>query len=227
MTPSQRNTYFNEVGECARILNRPIEETRKRIHIWAFKEPRSAKDINHKADFDELKKVWASIKRGDDLDTQLALHDQPNKRIIHLIQYEYRATLAVLLPIKYRHVYLPLPSDPLHPDHSKCPNFHLADKYLTSVLENRFKKTDIKQLDTIKRVPNSQSAIRNPQSLSELEMFRDTIARCISQARQKSGLTVHDLNILVGLDCDCADCRDGIIPTQPSAIQSHQKELVA
>lgn len=64
------------------------------------------------------------------------------------------------------------------------------------------------------RKPADLSA-EKPQSYSELEKLLFTIARAISELRQKRGWSQHDLNIAAGLHCSCATCSKRRSPRGP------------
>lgn len=225
MSRKQWGRYWRMMTACADHLRISQKDAREIIHVRAFGENKSAKLINHKADFDELEKEWAAILDDTNLDRQLAKGEQPNTRIIHLIKHDYYRCLAVLLPLKYGHVTGRDLLDAIVksiPIGNKCPNFYLADKYMATILQGpRFKKNTIADLDTIQRVRGT--GVKR----SELEMYRDTIAGRISAIRQDVGLDQHDLNILSGVECTCADCRAGIVPTMRSVMQPHHQQELA
>jgi hypothetical protein len=224
MSRKQHGRYWRMMSDCAKKLGITQADARERIHVRAFGENRSAKTINHKADFDELEKEWAAILDDTNIKRQLAKQDQPNVRVIHLIRTDYRAQLSILLPIKYGHITI---GDLLEhvvrfdPIGNKCPNLYLAEQYIKSILQGpRFKKNNFTDLDTIQR-PRSTGV-----KLSELEMFRDTIAGRISTIRRQIGLEPHDLCMLAGIQCACSDCSVGEVPTLRCIMQPHhQKEL--
>lgn len=190
---------------------------RHELHVQALKTDKSHKNFTNN-DLTEVLKVFRALSNPTSVNEQMRLADMPAKNIIHTITHDYRASLAVLLPIKSGKVTLPITDS----SRRHCPNFDVADAYIRAVMVNRFKgEADVNQLSRIQKRTGTD-VIK-----SDLEMFRDTIARCISQARQKIGITVHDLNILAGLQCDCKECKAGIVPSIPCLMQQHHRELLA
>lgn len=216
---AQNALYWREWGYVTKACKKHNFRLpdRHELHIKALGADKSHAAFTNK-DLDKVLAEFRALSQPTSVTGQVRQIRQPATRILHLIKFEYRATLAVLLPIKYGKVTLTEVRK--GEGKNECPNFYLADTYLKSVLTNRFKTDDVKDLNQEPK----PTGTGDPKS--ELEMYRDTIARCISQARQQLGLTVHEMNVMVGLDCECKACKSGTVETGTTVMQPHHQPMI-
>jgi hypothetical protein len=75
MYPKQASRYWREVSAVCHFLGvtgaQAQTEVRKRLHVQAFGEAISAKEIDHLKMFDDFLAACAAITRPDDLGTQM------------------------------------------------------------------------------------------------------------------------------------------------------------
>ena len=97
MTWDQRRMYFSMIDQVCKVMGAASaaerEEMRKQLHLQAFNGPKSAKDINHLQDFDEIKKVCLAYLQPDNLNPQLRMVAMPLIRLRHAIR-EFPAEYA-------------------------------------------------------------------------------------------------------------------------------------
>jgi hypothetical protein len=85
MTSDQHNAYWWYLSQCCKKLGLTSaaerEELRRAIHIRAFGEPISAKEIDRLTGYDAFKKECLAILQPDNLEAQLHMAMQPLIRL--------------------------------------------------------------------------------------------------------------------------------------------------
>ena len=90
MTWGQRSEYFRLIDAAADELGittaKDREELRQRIHLEAFGEAKSAKEINHLKDFDKFKAAALAITQPTNLHAQMRQAEMPTTRLVFAIR---------------------------------------------------------------------------------------------------------------------------------------------
>lgn len=227
MTPKQKSLYFRE-WSAAKRAGQLTEADRHTLHIEALGYDASSARLTN----DELDKILAAfraISQPANLNSQLRQLDQPRQRHLARIRDQIK-TIALFR--------------------------EWPESYLARILQDRFSADAITDLtNEIYSRPRARASAAGPAGEtitdSHLPQIRNTLARCLSQLRQRWNhqvargdrpqvhlhsplcgrwhtLTEHDLCTLAAVPCRCAACRHTADPdpSHPSH-PSHSPALAA
>jgi hypothetical protein len=192
VTAKQSSLYWREWAAARRAAiaaGHTID--RHECHTRALGKPKSSKLLTN-ADLDKVLAIFRSYTRPADLRPQLRQLRMPRIRLEHKIVIEQAALLAVLLP----------PHATIQPcNHSTALDRQLAaESYILQIMRERFGTTDIKA------IPHDLDNTDPTRKDTPLEMLRNTLSSRINKLRNAAGLTIHEMNQLAGLACDCKPC---------------------
>ena len=221
MTPKQTRVYWAAWGA---VRKADPTADRHELHRRAFNgRDKSSKDFNTTTDFDRILEVFESISKPNNLNAQLRQHRQQEKRIVHA-GYNHLQLLTALFASQGSTGDPPVPAgDP--PGGPPSSARARAEKYLETILQNRFKVQRANQLSAKPTYGEDQERKASP-----LTQYVYTITRCIDSLRQKKSWTQHDLYTRAGLACPCLACRQNLsrhpestpAPAEPILTESNQ-----
>lgn len=201
MTPKQKHLYWRE---WSAVRHADPTADRHQLHAEALGAPKSSSNFNNE-DLDKVLAVFRAISQPWNLNAQLASANQPRKRLLFAIQ-EQMLMLSYLLAWKNGDLHLG--------EFQPAANHPLAIGYVASISRDKFHETDIES------IANNRPT---PQSYTDLEMLRMTLAARISELRQDASMSVHRLRVDCGLPCHCSICAKWA--SQNRATQTQSSDL--
>jgi hypothetical protein len=100
MTPAQHRMYWQLLGQAHKAYGKAAisaEEFRALVHVRAFGQNVSAKDIDRMKGFDAFKAQCLAIIKPADLGAQVAIENMEKTRLIHRICNDFPASYILCL----------------------------------------------------------------------------------------------------------------------------------
>lgn len=200
MTQKQDSLYWREWAAARRAWP---DADRHELHVQALGVDKSHKLFTN-ADFDKVLGAFRAVSNRSSLNAQVKQIQQPKTRLLRRIQDQIKVLgLFRERPAAYAKALL-------------------QDKFNTDWLEElsmeEIERESVASQNARELRPDREAVIIDD---SELEMMRNTLARCISRFRRADPreFTEHEMYRAAGLPCvrkTCAQCRG----SQPSTLNS-------
>jgi hypothetical protein len=192
MTKKQYSTFFGHYWpQICEVKGWAVDDREQRLEFISLAIGRmigTAGEVDHLKDYDQLKAECLAVIDPANLSAQIRQLRQEQNRLVRKIQWLQVAQLAAM-------------------EEGKEGNFEernaAAERFVLSIMRDKFHTEDIFSI-SYRREP------RGPGEgllKSDLETLRDTLAARINERRRKKGLTIHELNQLAGVRCDCKQCK--------------------
>jgi hypothetical protein len=150
----------------------------------------SASEVDHLKDYDRLKAECLALLEPTNLSAQLRQLRQDQNRLVRKIQWIQVALLAAM-------------------EEGNCEERNAsAERFVLSIMRDKFHTEDIFSISYQRQLRGQNGWIK-----SDLETLRDTLAARINERRHEKSLTIHQLNQLAGVRCDCKRCKMGVPPS--------------
>jgi len=188
MTKKQNAKFFGEYWpQVCEVKGWDPEDREQRLEFISLAIGRmidSASEVDYLADYDKLKAECLALLDPTNLSAQLRQLRQDQNRLVRKIQWLQVPLLAAMEEGNFE-------------DRNAA-----AERYVLAVMRDKFHTEDIFAIN-YQRQPRGSDGLPK----SDLETLRDTLAARINEQRREKGLTIHELNQLAGITCDCARCK--------------------
>jgi hypothetical protein len=188
MTQKQNSTFFGHYWpQVCEVKGWRPDDKEQRLEFISMAIGRmigSATEVDHLKDYDLLKAECLAVLDPTNVNAQLRQLRQDQNRLVRKIQWIQVALLAAMEEgnLEERNA--------------------AAERYVIAVMRDKFRTEDIFAI-SYKAEPRGRPGLLK----SDLETLRDTIAARINERRREKGLTIHELNQLAGIRCDCKHCK--------------------
>ncbi len=190
MTPKQNAVFFGQYWpQVCDVKGWAVDDREQRLEFVSLAIGRmisSTAEVDHLKDYDRLKAECLAVIDPTNLSAQLRQLRQPQNRLIRKIQWIQVELLAALEEAG-----------------SYQDRRASAERYVITVMRDKFDTEDISSLSYRPRPRGAGDWVK-----SDLETLRDTLAARINSLRRERRLTIHALNKLAGIHCDCTSCLD-------------------
>jgi len=195
MTKKQNAKFFGEYWpQVCEVKGWRADDREQRLEFISIAIGRmigSASEVDHLKDYDRLKAECLALLDPTNLNAQLRQLRQDQNRLVRKIQWIQVALLAAM-------------------EDGNCEERNAAaERFVLAIMRDKFHTEDILGI-SYRPEPRGRDGA---WIKSDLETLRDTLAARINQRRREKKLTIHQLNQLAGVRCDCKRCKMGVPPS--------------
>ena len=187
MTKKQNAKFFGEywpqVCEVKGWRSDDREQRLEFISVAIGRMVSTTSEVDHLKDYDKLKAECLALLDPTNLSAQLRQLRQEQNRLVRKIQVIQVSLLAAMEEGNFEE------------------RNEAAERFVLAIMRDKFRTEDIFAI-------SYKAGPRGPYGMvkSDLETLRDTLAARINERRRQKGLTIHELNELAGVRCDCKRC---------------------